>query len=787
MFSSKVLLLILACLWISDAATNTLNQGDKLNSSDHLVSQNGAVTLGFHKQEYGESWDDKDFGYYLAMWYTEDTLIHPIWLANRDDPIADESGVLIIDNTGLKITHAGGNPIHFFSLPSTSTTTNRSNMKLILQDSGNLVFQDANSNGENIELWQSFDYPTDTFLPGMKLGVSRERNWSITSWLTQSIPASGAFTLEWDPVEKRLVVRLRERVLWTTGENFENILSLDPLNMNYNFTEVSNAEAQYLNYTLLIDQFTPEERRKNARLVLHDDGSLEIGVGSPIGIFNSGTCSGISTENGCEKWEGPKCRSNGDKYEKRSIRTTHKDSINNTLLGNYSLSINDCKDICWKDCQCLGVQERDLRCVFLSGPYVEGVLDGTPYQVIIRRRSNAGSKNWIWILISLAMALIITILLGILFYLRRRRGIRMEEKFLLELMTSDKTSEISELQTGNNGHNLNIYTAASIMSATDSFSSENLLGKGGFGPVFKGTLPDGQEVAIKRLSRGSGQGLVEFKNELILIAKLQHTNLVRLLGFCVQGEEKMLVYEYMPNKSLDFFIFDESKRELLDWDKRFSIIEGIAQGLLYLHKYSRLKIIHRDLKVSNILLDENMNPKISDFGMARIYRTNEAEPNTNVIVGTYGYMSPEYAMDGLFSVKSDVYSFGVMVLEVVSGRKNNSHFHFDRPLNLVGYAWELWKHGAALELVDPTLSDSCSKHQVLRCITLCLLCVEYSPVDRPTMSEVIYMLNGEKQLPLPKHPAFSTGRGIMIETNVGEKEMENYSLNGLTMSVMDAR
>ncbi|KAE8686350.1 Cysteine-rich receptor-like protein kinase 15 [Hibiscus syriacus] len=265
--------------------------------------------------------------------------------------------------------------------------------------------------------------------------------------------------------------------------------------------------------------------------------------------------------------------------------------------------------------------------------------------------------------------------------------------FLLDLMTSDNTSDIRELQTGNKGHNLNIYTAQMIMSATNGFSPENLPRKRWLRTRFQGvcqsplgTLGDGLEVATKRLSRGSTQGLVDFKNELILIAKLQHTNLARLLGFCVRGDEKMLVFEYLPNKSLDSSIF------------------GVAQGLLYLHKYYRLRIIHRDLKLSNILLDKNMNPKISDFGMARLYKTNEAGTNTNRIVGTYGYMSPEYAMDGIFSERSDVYSFGVMVLEVVSGRKNRSRFEFDGPLNLVGYAWELWKHGAALKLMDPSLS-----------------------------------------------------------------------------------
>ncbi|XBI68637.1 hypothetical protein VPH35_047810 [Triticum aestivum] len=213
-----------------------------------------------------------------------------------------------------------------------------------------------------------------------------------------------------------------------------------------------------------------------------------------------------------------------------------------------------------------------------------------------------------------------------------------------------------------------------ILQATHNFSKENLLGKGGFGPVYKGQLPNGMEIAVKRLASHSGQGFTEFKNEVELIAKLQHNNLVKLLGCCIQGDGKLLVYEYFPNKSLDFFIFDENRTALVDWEKRRVIIEGIAQGLLYLHKHSRLRIIHRDLKASNILLDQNMNPKISDFGLAKIFSSNDTQGSTKRVVGTYGYMSPEYASEGMYSIKSDVFSFGVLLLEILSGKKN-SRFH----------------------------------------------------------------------------------------------------------------
>ncbi|OWM90976.1 hypothetical protein CDL15_Pgr023309 [Punica granatum] len=295
-----------------------------------------------------------------------------------------------------------------------------------------------------------------------------------------------------------------------------------------------------------------------------------------------------------------------------------------------------------------------------------------------------------------------------------------------------------------------------ILEATNNFSDESKLGQGGFGPVYKGKFPGGQEIAVKRLSSGSGQGLEEFKSEVMLIAKLQHRNLVRLLGYCIEGDEKILLYEYMPNKSLDSFIFDRTRCVLLTWQMRLEIILGITRGMLYLHQDSRLRIIHRDLKTSNVLLDEEMNPKISDFGLARIFEGKQIEATTQRVIGTYGYMSPEYALDGFFSIKSDVFSFGVVVLEIISGKRNTGFYQAEGQINLLGHAWRLWTENNALNLMDHVLEETCNGDEVVKCINVALLCLQEDPNDRPTMSNVLFMLGGEiTTLPTPKQPAFA--------------------------------
>ncbi|KAL5166862.1 putative serine/threonine-protein kinase PBL8 [Glycine soja] len=299
------------------------------------------------------------------------------------------------------------------------------------------------------------------------------------------------------------------------------------------------------------------------------------------------------------------------------------------------------------------------------------------------------------------------------------------------------------------------FNLPTIVAATNNFSYENKIGKGGFGEVYKGILSDGRPIAVKRLSRTSKQGVEEFKNEVLLIAKLQHRNLVTFIGFCLEEQEKILIYEYVPNKSLDYFLFGTQLQKVFNWSERYTIIGGIARGILYLHEYSRLKVIHRDLKPSNILLDENMNPKISDFGLARIVEIDQQEGSTNRIIGTYGYMSPEYAMFGQFSEKSDVYSFGVMILEIITGRKNvGSYESYGVVDGLLSFVWRQWTDQTPLNILDPKLRGDYSKIEVIKCIQIGLLCVQENPDARPSMLAIAsYLSNHSIELPPPLEPA----------------------------------
>ncbi|XP_062202371.1 cysteine-rich receptor-like protein kinase 19 isoform X2 [Phragmites australis] len=314
-----------------------------------------------------------------------------------------------------------------------------------------------------------------------------------------------------------------------------------------------------------------------------------------------------------------------------------------------------------------------------------------------------------------------------------------------------------------------VFRLSDRKAATNNFSSENLIGCGGFGTVYKGQLRGGLKVAIKRcFSSGSSsdrkQLSRQFEAEIKVLLKLQHINIVKLLGYCIERGERILVYEYVPNGCLGQFIFGTGTGIPPDWSLRFRIIIGMAQGIVYLHEYCGVTILHRDLKPSNVLLDSRMNPKIIDFGIARILGSTT---NEDGIRGTLGYVDPEYIMLGRCSCKTDVYSFGVILLEIITVMRCISPFpEGPSHAGLVDYAWEMWTAGRSLELIDPSLHDEPQMAEILRCIQIALLCVEPRPEDRPTMPDAILMLSsGTVSVPSPKRrgyeeaqvaPSFST-------------------------------
>ncbi|KAK9007952.1 hypothetical protein V6N11_074861 [Hibiscus sabdariffa] len=333
------------------------------------------------------------------------------------------------------------------------------------------------------------------------------------------------------------------------------------------------------------------------------------------------------------------------------------------------------------------------------------------------------------IFLGVITAMLFVLCLTLAWSLKRRRMLNQRGNLELSVYNSERrVIDFINSQDFNEDDKKDIdvphFSLESILIATENFAEVNKLGQGGFGPVYKAKLPRGQEIAIKRLSRGSGQGLEEFKNEVVLIAKLQHRNLVRLLGYCVKGYEKMLIYEYMPNKSLDSFIFDRS----------------------------------------------------------RIFGGKQIEANTERVVGTYGYMSPEYALDGFFSIKSDVFSFGVVLLETISGKRNTGFYQAEQPLSLLGYTWRLWGEGRALDLAEQSLRETCNENEYLRCVNVGLLCVQEDPSDRPTMSNVLFMLGSEApSLPIPKRPAYVVRRSLSGSASSSSQQQWNAELSTSTL------
>ncbi|KAL2605338.1 hypothetical protein AAZV13_09G118800 [Glycine max] len=409
-----------------------------------------------------------------------------------------------------------------------------------------------------------------------------------------------------------------------------------------------------------------------------------------------------------------------EKYGKRTTKLNDLQTLYALAQCTQNLSIEDCKgclgivigtSIPWSRLGSIGGRVLYPSCNIrfeLFQFYKDNDKSGTSSSPERRK-----GKSPIIILIVVLASISVTLFFSAYYFLhknaRKRRAAILEDNFGLEMAT------LESLQ----------FDLATIIAATNRFSDQNKIGKGGFGEVYKGILLDGLQIAVKRLSKSSKQGSNEFKNEVLLIAKLQHRNLVTLIGFCLEEQEKILIYEYVPNKSLDYFLFD--------------------------------------------------------FGLARIVEINQDQGSTSVIVGTYGYMSPEYAMFGQFSEKSDVFSFGVMVLEIISGKKNFSSYESHRITNgLLSYVWKQWSDHTPLNTLDPDITENYSEIEVIKCIQIGLLCVQQDPDARPTMVTVAsYLTSHPIELPTPQEPAFFL-HGRMDENAVANESSSNQSINTST-------
>ncbi|XP_021815591.1 G-type lectin S-receptor-like serine/threonine-protein kinase At1g11330 isoform X2 [Prunus avium] len=779
----------------------------------------GTFALGFFRPENSTK-------YFFGIWYNTIPDTPVVWVANRESPL-DSPGVFMLSGDGNLVVLDGMTRKLIWSSNASVPASAMKATTGLLMDSGNLELRYKG----NI-LWQSFDHPFDTMLPGMKLSVNKRtsKQGLLTSWSALGDPRPGKFTAGIDPKVPRQIITWKENATyWKSAVYFgkdaktyfrnpsgtfffiAHNIDIDEIYFSYGVSDNSVILRSVLNpngmLVLLLWQWKDDistwrqvwgepENKCDFYARCGPDGACDKNS-NPL----SSQCKCLKSfrikfhkqwamrdwPGGCVREKALTC----DKGEGFSKFERMKLPDHSVLLGNKST--RECESECLKKCSCTAYAYSNVTegsttsCLAWFGDLMDLVenhgLGQTIYICVHRSNQDGkghGDKRTLVIAIVSATAGLFTIIFG---YFLWKKTLREDGR-----IGGRKSQTLSNISAGggNNDTELPLFDLRSILAATDNFSEANKLGEGGFGPVYKGTLLENQDVAIKRLSKKSGQGHQEFMNELKLIAKLQHTNLVRLLGCCIEDEEMILIYEYMPNRSLDKILFEPSENTKLDWGKRFRIIEGIAQGLLYIHKYSRLKIIHRDLKASNVLLDGTMNPKISDFGMARIFEINEIEANTKRVVGTYGYMSPEYALFGHFSEKLDVFSFGVLLLEIVSGKRNAAFYSVEHSQTLAGWAWELWKEGRGLEMIDASVRETYQPHEALRCIHVGLLCVQEA--DRPTMSSVIHMLqsNEASSLPPTKEPAFSRHRNSSA-VGSSSQTSASFSNNVVTISMPEGR
>ncbi|KAM3285305.1 G-type lectin S-receptor-like serine/threonine-protein kinase [Capsicum chacoense] len=766
------------------AANDSLFPNQALTNGMNLVSSNKIFELGFFGSPpfIGKR--------YLGLWYKDIGSSTAVWVGNVLDPL--RCGELVFNQRGcIFLQDYIGTTI---SVYKPNQIVLRPVLKLL--DSGNLVFGDSRNLTAGEYLWQSFDHPVDRHI------FTRNEAWlGPKNWYRPIHEV-----LEDKCQSPQLVLEKKQRRVSRWGPwDGQKFSGSDALMENDYFRPMfnSNTDAFYFTFEAKYDW--------SLKLTLNLEGKIEFLRWNNatkrwdiVNTLNKDICDQYRT---CGPFgvcigEDPRCwcpdgftAASQDDWNKKDftegcrritpLNYTDKDVfVKNTglkLPDNATywgiLHPEECVEKCLKESSCMAytninINRNDGKCLVWLGGYL--ICD-------VHRNLNAPVSRWRrkpkWIVFVSMMSVLAIVILAT--YIRYRYRVR--RIVVLGKKESPYKPEVN--QPGNSqgaflqGTNVIAYDFSVLAAATNNFSLDNKIGHGGFGNVYKGVLESGVEIAVKKQNVTSRQGFREFENEVKLIAKLQHRNLTKLLGYCIHGTEKSLVYEFMENNSLDKVIFEKTeirdylsenlvtifctcpvpaRRVTVTWPTRFNIIKGDAKGLAYMHHDSRLTIIHCDLKASNVLLDREMTPKISDLGLSRVFE-DDVEEKTQHVIGTRGYMPPEYLENGYYSTTSDVFSFGILALEIVSGERNWNYRHPIYDVGLVGYAWRIWTEGTAIELLDPLIEKPADCNEVLGCILVGLLCCERRTEDRPSMAPVVSLLKENEMSRLnfmPQEPYF---------------------------------
>ncbi|XXG74170.1 hypothetical protein AAC387_Pa07g2958 [Persea americana] len=769
-FLSLLLLLAIFSLFFKaplSIASDTLFPGQSLTGNQTISSQDGKFELGFFK-----SGNSTSQNYYIGIWYKKIQQKTPVWVANRDKPLPDASSELRFSYGNLVLLSQSKIPIW-----SSNATSGGSNSAVaVLLETGNLVLRDG-SNSSDI-FWQSFDHPTDTWLPGGKLGLNKVtgENQVLYSWKNSENPARGMFSLEIDPngSSQYYLVWNRSTMYWTSGVWNGQTFSLVPemtANYIYNFSYVSNDKENYFTYTTmdssLVSRFVMDVSGQIQQLtwlessqqwmLLWSRPSDRCEAYSLCGAFSF--CSQTTLpfcrclqgfipwspidwnlndwSAGCSRRNPLQCESNSSGNGKRDgflmMRVVNfPENPQSSAAG----SVQDCESACLNNCSCTAYAYGS-QCSLWYGDLFDlkhlsvDVGDGSPLYIRLAASElpNSGGKKRLVAGIIAGVAGLVAIL-----------------GMILAMILCYRRSKM--IATSKSIHGLAAFCYGDLQSATKNFSEK--LGRGGFGSVFRGTLPDSTAIAVKKLE-GFRQGEKQFRAEVSTIGTIQHVNLVRLRGFCSERSKRLLVYDYMPNGSLDFHLFRRNNAETLDWGTRYKIAVGTARGLAYLHEECIDCIIHCDIKPENILLDDEFGPKVADFGLAKLLGREFSRVLTTMR-GTRGYLAPEWISGQAITPKADVYSFGMVLFEVISGRRNSEESEDEKIFFYPTWAASRMAEGEVIGVLDSRLEGNAVVEELQRALRVACWCIQDDENHRPSMGQVVQMLEGVLDVSIPPIP-----------------------------------